>query len=94
MKEATIHLELKIHLFQAPVAMECIELNWLCNNMKKVWERRQLGFVTLNGNLAVILKRTHPPFLNGKGQFLFLKTKSSHSSGIVVYPPKVEVFRN
>ena len=51
-------------------------------------ERRQLGFVTHNGNLAVNLKPTFPPLLNGKGQFTFLKTKSSHSSGIVMYPPK------
>ena len=49
-------------------------------------ERRQLGFVTLKDNLAVNLKPTHPPLLNGKGQFTFLKTKLSHSSGIVVYP--------
>ena len=51
-------------------------------------ERRQLGFITLNGNLAVNLKPTYPPLLNGKGQFTFLKTKSSRSSGIVMYPPK------
>ena len=50
-----------------------------------VRERRQLGFVTLNGNLAVNLKPTHPPLLNGKGQFTFVKTKSSHPSGIAVY---------
>ena len=57
-------------------------------------ERRQLGFITINGNLAVNLKTTHPPLLNGKGEFTFLKTKSSHSSGIVVYPPKFEFLRN
>ena len=60
----------------------------------QIRERRQLGFVTLNGNLAVNLKTTHPPLLNGRGQFTFLKTKSSHSSGIVVYPPKFEFLRN
>ena len=32
----------------------------------KLRERRQLGFVTLNGNLAVNLKPTLPPLLNGK----------------------------
>ena len=63
-----------------------IEINY-------VRERRQLGFITINGNLAVNLKTTHPPLLIGKGEFTFLKTKSSHSSGIVVYPPKFE-FRN
>ena len=52
------------------------------------------GFVTLNGNLAVNLKPSHPPALNGKGRFTFLKTKSSHSSDIVVYPPKFEFLRN
>ena len=57
-------------------------------------ERRQLGFVTLNDNLAVNLKPTHPRLLNGKGQFTFLNTKSSHSSGIVMYPPKFEFLRN
>ena len=57
-------------------------------------ERQQLGFVTLNGNLAVNLKPTLPPLLNGKGQFTFLKTKSSHSNGIVMYPPKFEFLRN
>ena len=57
-------------------------------------ERRQLGFVTLNDNLAVNLKPTHPPLLNGKGQFNFLKTKSPHPSGIVAYPPKFEFLRN
>ena len=60
----------------------------------RIRERRQLGFVTLNGNLAVNLKPTLPPLLNGKGQFTFLKTKSSHSSGIVVYPPKFEFLKN
>ena len=54
-------------------------------NTQLIWERRQLGFVTLNSNLTVNLKPTHPPLLNGKGQFTFLKTKSSHSSGIVMY---------
>ena len=57
-------------------------------------ERRQLGFVTLNGNLSVNLKHTHPPLLNGKGQSTFLKTKSSLSSDIVMYPPKFEFLRN
>ena len=57
-------------------------------------ERRQLGFVTLNGNFAVNLKPTHAPFLNGKGQFSFLRTKSSHPSGVFVYPPKFEFLRN
>ena len=57
-------------------------------------ERRQLDFVTLNGNLAVNLKPTDPPLFNGKGQFTFLKTKSSHSNGIVMYPPKFEFLRN
>ena len=58
-------------------------------------ERRQLGFVTLNGNLAVNLKSTHPLLLyGGKDQFTFLKTKSSHPSGIVVYPPKFEFLSN
>ena len=55
-------------------------------------ERRQLSFVTLNGNFAVKLKPSHPSLLNGQGQFTFLKTKSSHSSGI--YPPKFELLRN
>ena len=64
------------------------------NVMKKVRERRHLGFVTLNGNLAVNLKPTDPPLLNSKVQFTFLKTKSSHPSGIVVYPPKFEFLRN
>ena len=53
----------------------------------RIRERRQLGFVTLNGNLAVNLKPTLAPLLNGKGQFTFLKTKSSHSSGIAYYVP-------
>ena len=53
-----------------------------------------IGFVTLNGNLAINLRPTHSPLLNGKGQFTFLKLKSSHPSGIVVYPPKFEFFRN
>ena len=57
-------------------------------------EQRQLGFVKLNGNLAINLKPTHPSLLNGKGQFPFLKAKSSHSSGNVVYPPKFEFLRN
>ena len=57
-------------------------------------EQRQLGFVMLNGNLAINLKPTHLPLLNGKGQFTFLKTKSSHFSGIVVCPPKFDFFRN
>ena len=57
-------------------------------------ERRQLGFVTLNSNLAVDLKPTYPPLLNGMDQFTFLKTKSSHTSGIVMYPPKFEFLRN
>ena len=42
-------------------------------------ERRQLGFVTLNGNLAVNLKTTHPPLFKGKGQLTFLKKKLLHS---------------
>ena len=61
---------------------------------KLIRERRQLGFVTLNGNFAVNLKPTHPSLFNGKGQFIFLKTKSSRSSSIVVYPPKFEFLRN
>ena len=36
-------------------------------------ERRQLGFITLNGNLTINLKPTHPTLLNGKGQFTFRK---------------------
>ena len=64
------------------------------NTSKSSRERRQLGFVTLNSNLAINLKPTHPLLLNGKGQFTFLKTKSSHPSGIVVYPPKFEFLRN
>ena len=62
--------------------------------LRQFRERRQLGFVTLNGNLAVNLKPTHLPLLNGNGQFTFLKTKSSHSSGIGIYPPKFEFLRN
>ena len=54
---------------------------------------RQLGFVTLNGNMVVNLKPTLPPLLNGKGQITFLKTKSSHSSGTVMYPPKFEFLK-
>ena len=65
-----------------------------CNNINSVRKRRQLGFVTLNSNLAVNLKPTHPTLLNARGQFTFLMTKSSHSSGIVVYPPKFEFLRN
>ena len=61
---------------------------------KVLRERRQLGFVRLNGNLVVNLKPTHPLLLNGKGQFTFLKTKSSHSTGIVMYPPKFKFLRN
>ena len=57
-------------------------------------ECRQLGFVSLNGNLTVNMKPNHQLLLHGKGQFTFLKTKSSHSSGIVVYPPKFEFLRN
>ena len=53
-------------------------------------ERRQLAFVSLNGNLAVHLKPTHPPLLKSKGQLPFLKTKSSQSSGIVMHPAKLE----
>ena len=48
-------------------------------------ERWQLDFVSLNGNLAVNLKPTHPPLLNDKGQFTFLKKKLSHSSGIWIW---------
>ena len=61
---------------------------------KQFRQRRQLGFTTLNGNLAVNLKLTHPPVLSGKGQLAFLKTESSHSSGIVVFPPKFKFLRN
>ena len=57
-------------------------------------EHWQLGFFMLNSNLAINLKTTHPPLLNGRGQFTFLKTKSSHSSDIVVYLPKFEFLRN
>ena len=64
------------------------------NTSKSSRERRQLGFVTLNSNLAINLKPTHPLLLNGKGQFIFLKTKLSHSSSIVMYPPKFEFLRN
>ena len=64
------------------------------NTSKSSRERRQLGFVTLNSNLAINLKPTHPLLLNGKGQFTFLKTKLSHSSSIVMYPPKFEFLRN
>ena len=60
----------------------------------KFRERWQLSFVTLNINLDVNLKTTHPPLLNGRGQFTFLKTKSSHSFGIVMYPSKFEFLRN
>ena len=48
----------------------------------------------LNGKLAVNLKPNHPPVLNSKGQFTFLKTKSSHPRGIVVYPAKFGFLRN
>ena len=64
------------------------------NTSKSSRERRQLDFVMLNGNLAINLKPTHPLLLNGKGQFTFLKTKLSHSSSIVMYPPKFEFLRN
>ena len=57
-------------------------------------QRHQLGFVTLNGNLVVNLKLTDPFLPNGKDQFTFPKTKSSHSSGIVMCPPKFEFLRN
>ena len=63
-------------------------------NVIPLRECRQLGFITLNANLSVDLKPTHPPLLNGKGQFTFLKIKSSHPSGTVVYPPKFEFLRN
>ena len=36
-------------------------------------ERQQLGFVSLNGNLVVNVKPTHPLLLNGEGQFTFLR---------------------
>ena len=52
-------------------------------SQKSLREHQQLGFVMLNDNLAVNLKPAHPPLLNRKGQFTFLKTKSSHPSGIV-----------
>ena len=61
------------------------------NQLKECW---QLGFATLNDNLVANLKHTLAPLLNGKGQFIFLKTKSSHSSGIGMYPPKFEFFRD
>ena len=67
---------------------------YLDDHLLEIRERQQLGFVTLNGNLAVNLKPTQVPLLNGKGQLTFLKTKSSHSSGIVMYPPKFEFLRN
>ena len=57
-------------------------------------KRRQLGFATLKGNFVVKLKSTPPALLNSNDQFTFVKTKSSHSSGIVVYPPKFELLRN
>ena len=57
-------------------------------------ERWQIGFATLNGNLAVNLKPNQPFLFNGKGQFTFLKTKSSHSSGTAMYPPKFEFLKN
>ena len=55
-----------------------------------IMEGQQLGFGKLSGYLAVKLK----PLLHGEGQFIFLKTKPSHSSGIVVYPPKLDFVRN
>ena len=70
------------------------ELLDLQGDPKEVGEHQQLGFITLNDNLAINLKTTHPPLLNGRGQFTFLKTKLSHSSGIVVYAPKFEFLRN
>ena len=39
-----------------------------------IGEGRQLGFLTLNDNLAVKLKPTHPPLLNSKGRLTFRKT--------------------
>ena len=62
---------------------------YLDDHLLEIRERQQLGFVTLNGNLAVSLKPTHPRLLNGKGQFTFLKTKSLHPSGIVVTHQKL-----
>ena len=72
--------------------MACSTSTWYHSFI--IRERRQLGFVTLNGNFAVNLKPTHLPVLNGKGQFTVLKAKSSHSSGIIVYPTKFEFLRN
>ena len=68
-----------------------LQFHW---SIKWIREHWPLGFITLNGNLALNLKPTHSPLLHSKGQFTFLKTKSSHSSGIVVYPPKFEFLRN
>ena len=55
-------------------------------------EHWQLSFLTLNSNLAVNLKTTHPLLLKGRRSFTFLKTKSSHSSSIFAYPPKFEFY--
>ena len=83
---------LKINLLISIVTKNVWDLKNMFGTSKNQ-SNRQLGFVTLNGNLAVNLKPTYPPLLNGKGQFTFLKTKSSHSSGIVVNPPKFEFLR-
>ena len=86
------------HSLSLDVAFVCLFINdhnsGIKSNSFDFRERWQLGFPTLNSNLAVNLKPTHPRLLNGNGQFTFLKTKSSHFSGIVVYPPKFEFLRN
>ena len=86
-------LFLKVSQYTQTLGVSCLNkvVDPQANDFRERW---QLSFVTLNGNLAVNLKTTHPPLLNGRGQFTFLKTKSSHSSGIVVYPPKFEFLRN
>ena len=53
-------------------------VNWYDAMIKRLRECWQLGFIMLNSNLTVNLKLTHPTLLNSKGQFAFLKTKSSH----------------
>ena len=86
-------LFLKVSQYTQTLGVSCLNkvVDPQANDFRERW---QLSFVTLNGNLAVNLKTTHPPLLNGRAQFTFLKTKSSHSSGIVVYPPKFEFLKN
>ena len=66
-----LQLSLKLISQNQSVTWQHISQNWSVT----IRERQQLGF----GNLVVNLKPTHLPHLNGKGQFTFLKTKSSHS---------------